>query len=127
MGFWFFMLCVDLLIPVTMAGFGKWFLSRPPRTINAVFGYRSAMSMKNEDTWKFAHRYCGTLWFRCGLALAPLSALPLLFVIGQSADRIGTVGGIVCEVQLVPFVGSFFLTEAALRKTFDKNGARREN
>ena len=125
MGFWIFMLLMDLLIPLTMVGFGKRFMTKPPQTINAVFGYRTAMSMKNRDTWEFAHKYCGRLWFKWGLILLPLSAIPLIFVFNKGADIIGTVGGVVCAVQLVPLIGSIFPTEAALKKTFDENGIRR--
>ena len=51
MGFWIFMLIMDLLIPFTMIGFGKMFLKKAPDQINYVFGYRTSMSMKNQDTW----------------------------------------------------------------------------
>lgn len=54
MGFWIFMLIMDLLIPFTMIGFGKMFLKKAPDQINYVFGYRTSMSMKNQDTWVFA-------------------------------------------------------------------------
>ena len=125
MGFWIFMLLMDLLIPLTMIGFGKFFLTKVPKNINAVFGYRTTMSMKNRDTWEYAHKYCGKLWFRCGLVLLPLSVIPLIFVLDGSIDEIGIVGGVVSAIQLVPFVGSIFPTEAALKRTFDKNGLRR--
>ena len=59
LGFWLYMLAVDLLIPATMIGFGLLFLKRPPKKINAIFGYRSMRSMRNEDTWRFAHQHCG--------------------------------------------------------------------
>lgn len=124
MGFWIFMLLMDLLLPLTMIGFGKWFMAKAPKNINVVFGYRTTRSMKNKDTWEFAHKYFGKLWFRCGLVLLPLSMIPLLFVFGKGADAVGTVGDIVCVVQLVPLIGSIFPTEAALKKTFDKNGER---
>ena len=47
MAFWVFMLIMGLLIPLTMFGFGKLFLTRAPKNINMVFGYRTVMSMKN--------------------------------------------------------------------------------
>ena len=56
MGFWIFMLIMDLLIPFTMIGFGKMFLKKAPDQINYVFGYRTSMSMKNQDTWVIAER-----------------------------------------------------------------------
>ena len=63
-GFWIFMLIMDLLVPFTMIGWGKLFLDKAPKNINYTFGYRTTMSMKNQDTWQFAHKYCGKLWFR---------------------------------------------------------------
>ena len=55
MGFWIFMLLMDLLIPVTMVVSGKIFMTKSQENINDVFGYRTTMSMKNKDTWAFAH------------------------------------------------------------------------
>ena len=119
------MLLMDLLIPLTMIGFGRLFLAKAPKNINATFGYRTTMSMKNKDTWEFAHKFCGKLWFRCGVVLLPISVIPLIFVLNKSIDTIGTVGGIICEIQLIPLVGIIFPTEVALKKTFDSNGVRR--
>ena len=125
MFFWLFMLLIDLLIPLTMILLGRRFLTKPPEQINDFYGYRTTMSMKNADTWHFAHEYCGRLWFRLGLILIPLSAVPLLFTIGRDVDRVAVVGTIVCGVQIIPFLASLIPTEAALKKHFDKNGKRR--
>ena len=53
------------------------------------------------------------------------SVIFLLLVFGKSIHVVGTAGGIICGVQLVPFIGSVFPTELALKKIFDKNGERR--
>ena len=113
MGFWIFMLIMDLLIPFTMIGFGKYFLKTAPKEINAVFGYRTTMSMKNKDTWLFAHKYCGKIWYKVGLIMLPISFVIMLFVIGRTKDMIGMVGGIVCFVQMIPLVGTIIPTERA--------------
>ena len=123
--FWLFTLATDLLIPLVMIGLGRMFLHRPPKTINSGFGYRTTMSMKNQDTWQFAHHYCGKLWFWFGMILLPLSVLPLLFVLGKEIGTIGRVGTVICFAQVVPMVGTIVPTELALKKTFDKNGKRR--
>ena len=47
MGFWIFMLIMNLLIPVTMIGFGRLFMYKAPGAINVVYGYRTSISMKN--------------------------------------------------------------------------------
>lgn len=36
MGFWVFMLIMDLLIPFTMICFGRYFMKKAPKEINAV-------------------------------------------------------------------------------------------
>ena len=69
MVFWCMMLLFTLMTPAVMIGFGRSFFKRPPRDINATFGYRTTMSMKNQETWKLAHRVCGRYWFICGLIL----------------------------------------------------------
>lgn len=125
MGFWIFMLMMNSIVPVTMIGFGKMFLKNAPTEINWAFGYRTSMSMKNQDTWEFAHKYCGKLWYTCGIALLPISIFPMFFVIGQNEDTAGNLGGILFVIQLIFLIGSIFPTEKALRKTFDKNGRRR--
>ena len=81
MGFWVFMLVMDLLIPLTMIGFGRYFIKRVPKEINAVFGYRTSMSMKSKDTWEFAHKYCGRIWYFSGLIMLPITVIFLLLVI----------------------------------------------
>ncbi len=125
MGFWFFMLIMDLLIPFTMIGFGRAFMKKAPNEINAVFGYRTSMSMKNKDTWEFAHKYCGRIWFVCGWAMLPITVISMLLVIGKNVDYIGTVGGIICGVQFIPLIGSIFPTEIALKNNFDESGRKR--
>ncbi len=74
------MLLMSLLVPDSMIGFGRRFLRRPPERINAVFGYRSARSMQNEDTWRFAHAHCGALWQKLGWTPLALSAAAMAFV-----------------------------------------------
>ena len=116
---------MDLLIPLTMIVIGRLFSIKAPKNINSTFGYRTTMSMKNKDTWEFAHKFCGKLWFRCGLILLPISVIPLVFVFNKGIDRIGIVGGVVCVIQILPAIGSIFSTESALKKIFDQNGFRR--
>lgn len=125
MGFWIFMLMMDLLIPLTMISFGRYFMAAAPKEINSAFGYRTSMSMKNQDTWKFAHRYCGKLWFISGLVLLPLSVAALFLTLGKGTNVIGSTGAAICLMQLIPLVGSVISTEIALKKTFDENGNRR--
>ncbi len=125
MSFWTFMLLFDLLIPVTMIVFGKIFMKNPPKRINSVYGYRTAMSRKNKETWQFAHTYCGRLWVSLGLVLLVLSAAACLFLLGKDVDTIGYGGGIICFVQMAVMISSIFFVEKALNRAFDKSGRRK--
>lgn len=126
MVFWIFMIVMDLLIPFTMVGFGKYFIKNAPKEINEVFGYRTSMSMKNKETWEFAHRYCGKLWLTIGFFMLIPSVIAMLFVIGKDESVVGTFGGIICGIQLVFLVGSIFPTERALKSNFDEHGNRKK-
>lgn len=125
-GFWIFLLVMDLLIPGTMIWIGNQFISKPPQKINSIFGYRTTMSMKNKDTWQFAHHYCGKIWLRLGWILLPLSVVPMLAVFGKDVGTVGIVGGIICAVQAVFLIGSILPVEIALNRTFDKSGNRKK-
>ena len=40
MGFWIFMLIMDLLLPFTMIGFGRYFMKKAPKEINSTCAVR---------------------------------------------------------------------------------------
>lgn len=124
MAFWVFMAVVSLFIPIIMVIFGKSFLKAAPKEINGIYGYRTAMSMKNQDTWEFAHKHFGKVWFYAGLILLPLNIIPLLFVMGESKDLIGTIGILVCLIDTAVMLLSIIPTERALKKNFDSDGNR---
>lgn len=125
MGFWIFMLAMVLLFPAIMILFGSMFMKSAPKKINYIFGYRTDMSMKNRNTWEFAHKYIGRLWFRFGFLLIPITVIPLLFVIGNSENVVGTVGLIVSFINTVVLIVPIFFTEKALNRAFDKDGNRK--
>ncbi|AFM40944.1 hypothetical protein Desaci_1967 [Desulfosporosinus acidiphilus SJ4] len=127
MGFWIFMLVMNLLIPFTMIGMGKYFIKNVPKEINSVFGYRTSMSMKNKDTWEFAHHYCGKVWIIIGSIMLIPSALVMLFVIGKTDNSIGVLSLILCSIQTVFIVGSIVPTEMALKSNFDEHGNRKNS
>ena len=125
MGFWFFMLAMGLLFPAIMILFGAVFTKTAPKKINYIFGYRTDISMKNRDTWEFAHKYIGKLWFRFGLLLIPITVIPMLFVISKTENIVGTVGLIVGFINTIVLIVPIFFTEKALNKAFDKDGKRK--
>lgn len=123
--FWTFMLITNLLIPVTMIGLGRYFLKNAPSSINMVFGYRTARSMINMETWHFAHRCIGRIWYRWGLVLIPFSVLSMLIVYNKDIDIIGIFGGVLSLVQCLVLVLTIIPVERALIREFDEYGRKR--
>ena len=125
MGFWIFMMIMNLLIPFMMIGFGKYFMKSAPGSINIVFGYRTSMSMKNQDTWKFAHQYVGKLWWKLGLLILIPTILIHIPFYGKSDDTVGVLCGIICTIQVIVLCLSIIPVENALKKTFHDDGTRK--
>lgn len=125
MGFWVYMLVMSLLIPFTMLGFGKYLKKGGPQKPNGVLGYRTSRSMKNQNTWTFAQRYCGKMWCRYGLVLLPVSAAVMALLFGKEEDAVGKVGALLMSAQTVLLMTAIPLTERALKKRFDENGEPR--
>ena len=128
MNFWIFMLVMNLLTPLAMIIYGRVFEKKPPKIARSkfAFGYRTVMSMRNEETWEYAHRFFGKLWFRFGIAVGLISIIVLFFFIGKDKDTVGFAGMIICYVQLVAMLLPVIPTELALRRRFDKYGNRRD-
>lgn len=125
MDFWWFMFVFVALIPIIMILSGRMMWKHPPKRINGIIGYRSMRSMKNIDTWKFAHDYCGRLWWKIGWAvLFPSMVIHSLFY-NNSENTIGVVDIILCTVQVIALIVPFYITESALKKNFDDKGIRK--
>ena len=125
MGFWFFMLLVDLLIPLMMLIFGSKFRKGAPDEINYVYGYRTNRSMQNEETWAFAHKVIGKVWTVLGVITTVLTVVVFLLLLVVEKDTVSNFGIVICYAQIFELVISIFFTESALKKEFDENGERR--
>lgn len=113
------MLVITLVIPSIMFGCGRYFVKNAgSRESNTAFGYRTVMSMKNKDTWNFAHNYCGKLWRVIGGVMLPLSGVFMFFLIGQETVTVLRFGGMLCVVQGFSMVMALCFTERALKKKF---------
>ena len=126
MWFWWFMFVCNLLIPLLMIIFGRWMWKRCPEAINIAFGYRTKRSMTNMDTWKFAHEYCGKLWWKTGWIMLMPTIVAQIPFFHSNEDMVGNVGGIISMIHVVVLIVSIFPTEIALKKNFYEDGRRKE-
>jgi uncharacterized membrane protein len=119
------MLVMTMIIPVTMIIIGIIFTKHYPAEINHICGYRTRMSMKNMDTWKYAHQISARLWLRCGIILLPISALCMLLFLGRDQDTTGYGGMMITMIQLVVMILTIPVTEHALHQRFHEDGTLR--
>lgn len=108
--------------PIYYARFRQMLYHKAPKEINYIFGYRTTMSMKNKDTWQFAHSLIGKIWFYMGIVLLPLVIILMLLLLGKDKDTIGNLGTIICIFEIIPLVVSIIPVEIALRKNFYIDG-----
>ena len=125
MWFWWFMLICDLLIPIAMLIGGRMMWKHCPKRINGMAGYRTTRSMKNMDTWRFAHDYCGKLWWKIGCVMIIPSALIHIPLYHSDKNTIGFAGLILATIQCIIMIASFYPTEKALKEHFHDDGTRR--
>lgn len=108
MWFWWFMLICDLLIPAIMLTAGRMMWKHCPKNINGIMGYRTIRSMKNMDTWKFTHAYCGRLWWKLGVIMLIPSVLIHIPFYQSNEKTIGLIGGILITIQCVVLIMAIF-------------------
>lgn len=125
MAFKIFVYSCNLLIPIVMVIFGSVFVKHPPGSINMAYGYRTKRSMKNQETWDFAHEYCGRIWKNAGIISLIITLLISFAVFFMDDDGAGYISLILVHLQLVILIGSIYPVEKALKKNFDDNGNRK--
>lgn len=125
MWFWIFMFICNLIVPLLLIIVGRMMWKHCPKKINSIVGYRTSRSMKNMDTWKFAHTYCGQLWWKIGWIMLVLSIIVQLPFVKATENQVGVVGAIICTVQCLVLIASIFPTEKALKRTFKEDGTKK--
>ena len=94
------------------------FAKYPPKKINDLYGYRTKRSMRNQDCWDFANRHSIRLMWKISLVTCVVQAIGLIFLNERVALLTATI------VLIASLIYSVYLTEKALKKTFDKEGNR---
>ena len=125
MGFKVFMAFGVLLIPGIMIFFGRTMRDHPPKTINAAYGYRTTMSMMNQDTWDYAQAACAKRWRKWGRVLALITLVVLIVALRRPGGE--DFMGYYTAFEVAFLLASVAATEIDLRRTFDQKGDRRND
>lgn len=118
---WWTVFFCDMIVPIVMIIAGRLMHKHTPKKINGVLGYRTRRSMKNADTWRFAHEHCGRTWWRGGWIALILSAAAHIPYYNDSDKVISALCIVICTLQCIALVASAVTTEIALKKNFTEN------
>lgn len=122
MWLWWLMFGIDLIVPVVMILVGRMMWKHCPKEINDTFGYRTKRSMKNQDTWKFAHEYCGKLWWKAGWILLALTVPVQLLLLGCGEEMLPMWSLGLMLLQTSVMLLTIAPTESALKRKFEEGG-----
>ena len=107
-----------LLIGPLMLVISYIFAKYPPKKINDLYGYRTKGSMRNQDTWDYANRHSIRLMWKISLLTCVVQTIGVILLDEGVALLTATI------VLVTTLIFSVYLTEKALKNTFDKEGKR---
>lgn len=109
-----------MIVPIIMVACGRLWKNHPPKSINKIYGYRTARSMKSKESWDFAHKYFGRILFRSGLGVAVLTIIILLMFKNSSDSTLGKAVIILLLLQVAALIVPIIPTEMALKRKYEK-------
>lgn len=108
----------SLIFGLVTLGFGLIPKIVRPRKINSWYGYRTEISMKNQDTWDEGNRYSTNQYIIAGIILLILGKVGHIFL-----NHKGYLVPLIAFIPVLYF--TVFQTNNHLNKVFDSNGMRR--
>lgn len=91
-----------------------------PKKINSWYGYRTPISMINQETWDEGNRYSSNQYIIAGIVLIIIGKISYAFIANKPY--------LVPLIAFVPVLSvTVFTTEKHLKKIFDSNGDKISN
>lgn len=118
-----------LFIPALMLIMAIIFYCKQPKQINQLYGYRTGLAMKNQDTWMVANRLSSACFLYTSIGFLIVLTL-LLILIGKSV-LISWFGSfhslflIIAVFSTALVVLPIVITEYKLRQIFTADGIRK--
>jgi uncharacterized membrane protein len=108
---------ITLITGVPFVVIGLIFKFFPPKNINSLYGYRTASSMRNLETWQLANQFAAKLMIQMGGLLMAVGVLTFLL---PPSPVTGLVAGI--ALVIISVVMQVYFTEKHINKHFDGRG-----
>jgi uncharacterized membrane protein len=122
---WLILLGSNLLLPVMMLVFGYVMTKHPPKKINSLYGYRTKRSMKNMDTWVFAHQVMGKYWIKYSVIGYLLTMIFMFVIYQETEDQMAIHSLFLTAILLILMIIPIIMTERQLNENFDEHGNKK--
>lgn len=96
---------------------GILWMNFPPKSRDVKIGYKSPMSKKNDNTWRFAHAYISKVWLWIGMFLFVSRTIFTKFF-NKANQRFG----LILLIEIIVMILTIVVTEVALIRKFDREG-----
>ena len=92
----------------------------PPKKINLIYGHRTSMSMKNQDTWVEANKRSALMMLLVSVMICIFQLIGIVFKVNQEKTILYATIFLVAGLII-----GLFIVEKQLRSIFDKDGNRK--
>jgi len=120
---------IALIVPTLLLLFSIYFKTHIPKKRNALYGYRTGGSARNQDTWNEANLYFSKVFFKVSVFIFNLELLIMLFAkyLATLVDS-ETLYHLANMAPLIIFpLSTILLTEIHMSKIFTKEGIRKSS
>lgn len=110
---------MSLIIAVLFIVFGFLLMKYPPKNINGMYGYRTSMSMKNQDTWEISQKHSGFSMLVIGVINGIFGSWSIIQPMGINNEVAQLLFLLISAIALI------IIEEMHLMKLFNKDGSRK--
>ncbi len=118
---YFIVFICSLIVPLIMLICGYFLWKFPPKKRNSFIGYRTSSSMRSDESWAFAQKYCGRIWLWSGFGMLLLTAILLILLPDKSDAALKSASLVVMPVQIVLMLLTIIPVEVMLKKKFGED------
>ena len=110
----------SLTVAVLFIVFGFILMKYPTKSINSVMGYRSPLSMKNQDTWDVSQKHSGFSLIILGVINGIFGIWSIIQPMANNNQNVQLVLLLISAIALIAY------EEIHLMKLFHMDGSRKE-
>ena len=111
---------LTMITPLFLLIFGVKWKIKTPKNRSSIFSYHTELSVKNDDTWAFAHYHISKLWIRIGI----ITAIGTLVLMIYLKDNYSAMILWILVGQMLFLCATILFVDSLMKAVFDEAGNR---